>query len=297
MAFLVIAFLTLLPNFVSCLFYISYGAARVLEKKSIRCKFLKRFPLSYISLEPLVSFFDSLAYASATTLDFIGRLFHSYEVEGLNNIPRDRAALLIYYHGVMPMDMLYLPARLYLTNGRVVRGVADRFLFLIPIWSHLVKDYIFPGPTKKCVSTLKRGHLLQISPGGVREALFSTWRYETIWNKRCGFARVAREAQVDIVPIFTRNIRNVFIVPEVFQHWLRPVYEWFRLPVVPLFGGFPVKLVTYAGEPIQWNTEDSPEELAVVTRKAIEQLITTHQTFPATLSGALGERFRRSRAE
>ena len=43
---------------------------------------------------------------------------------------------------------------------------------------------------------LQNGELLAISPGGVREALFSDEYYTMIWNGRRGFAKVALEAQV-----------------------------------------------------------------------------------------------------
>ncbi len=42
----------------------------------------------------------------------------------------------------------------------------------------------------------KEGDLLAISPGGVREALFSDENYKMIWNSRIGFAKVALKAQV-----------------------------------------------------------------------------------------------------
>lgn len=127
--------------------------------------------------------------------------------------------------------------------------------------------------------------------GGTREALFATLKYETIWNHRAGFARVAKKSGVVIIPVFTRNIRQMFYIPEVFQRLLRPLYERVRVPVVPLFGGFPVKLITYIGEPIPCDSADTAEELADVTRQAIEKMITTHQTFPATIRAAISERF------
>lgn len=46
-----------------------------------------------------------------------------------------------------------------------------------------------------CVNLLKEGNLLSISPGGVREALFSDHNYEIIWGSRSGFAKVAHEAK------------------------------------------------------------------------------------------------------
>ena len=35
--------------------------------------------------------------------------------------------------------------------------------------------------------------------------------YEIIWAKRAGFAKVALEANVPIIPVFTQNIREVII--------------------------------------------------------------------------------------
>ena len=52
------------------------------------------------------------------------------------------------------------------------------------------------GPQEECVRALRGGHLLGISPGGVREALFSDETYPLIWGHRRGFAQVAIDAQV-----------------------------------------------------------------------------------------------------
>lgn len=52
------------------------------------------------------------------------------------------------------------------------------------------------GPKEECVRALKKGHLLAIAPGGVREALFSDEMYTIIWGNRRGFAQVAIDAKV-----------------------------------------------------------------------------------------------------
>lgn len=46
----------------------------------------------------------------------------------------------------------------------------------------------------------QNGELLALSPGGVREALFSDEYYKLVWNGRLGFAKVAQEAQVVRIP-------------------------------------------------------------------------------------------------
>lgn len=52
------------------------------------------------------------------------------------------------------------------------------------------------GPQEECVKALRSGHLLGISPGGVREALFSDEMYPLLWGKRKGFAQVAIDSKV-----------------------------------------------------------------------------------------------------
>jgi hypothetical protein len=52
------------------------------------------------------------------------------------------------------------------------------------------------GSVESCVVILKNCNLLAISPGGVREMLFSDSNYGLIWGKRSGFAKIAIEAKV-----------------------------------------------------------------------------------------------------
>ena len=54
---------------------------------------------------------------------------------------------------------------------------------------------VTPGTVDSCSSLLMDGNLLAISPGGVREALFSDHNYDLIWGKRCGFAKSAIAAK------------------------------------------------------------------------------------------------------
>jgi len=55
---------------------------------------------------------------------------------------------------------------------------------------------IIHGPKEECVNALKKGCLIAVAPGGVREALFSDEMYTIIWGNRKGFARVAIDAKV-----------------------------------------------------------------------------------------------------
>lgn len=64
------------------------------------------------------------------------------------------------------------------------------------------------GPKEACVRTLKKGHLLAIAPGGVREALFSDEMYTILWSNRKGFAQVAIDAKVVSMTHHGREAKN-----------------------------------------------------------------------------------------
>lgn len=59
-------------------------------------------------------------------------IYHGYEVVGMENIPIEGPALIVYYHGAIPIDMYYLVARVCLERDRLVHTVGDRFLFKLP---------------------------------------------------------------------------------------------------------------------------------------------------------------------
>lgn len=64
-----------------------------------------------------------------------------------------------------------------------------------------------------------------------------------------------------IIPIFTQNIREAFRCIGIGRRfWLR-IYLWTRLPIVPIYGGFPVKLRTHIGKPIPYDPDLSAEDL------------------------------------
>jgi hypothetical protein len=55
-----------------------------------------------------------------------------YEVSGMENIPDDTTALILYYHGAIPIYLYYLISKCILFKNRLIHTVADRFLFNIP---------------------------------------------------------------------------------------------------------------------------------------------------------------------
>uniref|UniRef100_F7CBJ0 Transmembrane protein 68 n=1 Tax=Equus caballus TaxID=9796 RepID=F7CBJ0_HORSE len=115
----------------------------------------------------------------------------------MEKIPEEGPALIIFYHGAIPIDFYYFMAKIFIQKGRTCRVVADHFVFKIPGFSLLLDVFCaLHGPREKCVEILRSGHLLAISPGGVREALISDETYNIVWGNRKGFAQVAIDAKV-----------------------------------------------------------------------------------------------------
>ena len=55
-----------------------------------------------------------------------------YEIHGLEKIPDEGPALIVYYHGAIPIDYYYFLASLIIRKGRTCHSVADHFLFNVP---------------------------------------------------------------------------------------------------------------------------------------------------------------------
>jgi len=221
-----------------------------------------------------------------------GKVYHGQEWEGLENIPEDDGALIIYYHGAVPVDYFGLVAEIWLRQGRAVSSVVDRSLMQIPLMENFRNHFkLFPGTVDSCAELLESGELLGIAPGGAYESLFGDSNYPVLWQSRLGFARVALKANKPIIPVFTENIREATMTLAGRMTAGRGMWEYLykttKMPVVPMYGLFPVKLKTHIGSPIYPTPGMTPEELAKLTVEAIEGMISQHQVLPGNLGQAL----------
>ncbi len=53
--------------------------------------------------------------------------------------------MLVYYHGAIPMDYIFLASELLLSRGRHPRSVMDRFMIWMPFFSMLRGFGCFAG--------------------------------------------------------------------------------------------------------------------------------------------------------
>ncbi|XP_030764746.1 transmembrane protein 68 isoform X2 [Sitophilus oryzae] len=197
----------------------------------------------------------------AAIWDAHGWIWHGYEIHGLENLPISGPVLFIYYHGAIPIDLYYFLAKMLLSKFGLVHTVADHFLFKIPGFNILADCMkVIPGTVQSCSRLLKEGNYLAISPGGVYEAQFST-NYELMWKRRLGFAKAALDSKAPVVPIFTENIREAFRAVSIGRRIFLKLYSWTRIPFAPLYGGFPVKMITHIGKPIYYDPDLTAEDL------------------------------------
>lgn len=228
----------------------------------------------------------------ATIWDAHAWLWHGYELWGLENLPTDGGCLLVYYHGALPVDYYYLVNRVLLVKEVMIHSVVDKFLFKMPGIKLLLEVFnCTPGTVDICAEQLAEGKILGLAPGGVYEAQFGDHDYRILWRHRLGFAKAAIKADVPVLPVFTENIRESFrVLPfgEKFFHW---VWTKTRLPMRPLFGGFPVRLRTHIGEPIYPEEGMTPELLRDRCKEALELLISTHQRVPGSILRGILDRF------
>lgn len=103
--------------------------------------------------------------------------------------------------------------------------------------------------------------------------MFSDENYQLIWNNRHGFARIAKQTNVPIIPVFTQNSRESFRLLSIIPKWLcRLIYDRYKFPFLFIpYGGLPVKLTTFIGEPIHFTPEMTITEIA--------QLVITYINF------------------
>uniref|UniRef100_A0A8C3PQM9 Phospholipid/glycerol acyltransferase domain-containing protein n=1 Tax=Calidris pygmaea TaxID=425635 RepID=A0A8C3PQM9_9CHAR len=154
---------------------------------------------SEVKADPLSEVWDSARKTIASFWDIYARIWHGYELHGVENLP-EGPGILVYYHGAIPIDYLYFLSRLFLWKKRLCLSVADHFVFRLPGLKLLLEvTGVMPGSREECLIALKNGHLVSVSPGGVREALFSDESYQLMWGNRKGFAQVALDAKVDFL--------------------------------------------------------------------------------------------------
>ena len=167
-----------------------------------------------------------------------GRSYNNYKVHGLEHIPKSGGALLVLYHGLVPIDFWYLGLTMYRELNILPCALVDRWLFKTPLLKQLTEAVGgVVADREVALEVLRAGTVVGVSPGGTREAISgSEHNYKLVWGGRMGFAKLAKEAQVPIIPGFTQNIESAYKAPFSGSAVFQKLYEKTRLPLVPIVG-------------------------------------------------------------
>lgn len=137
------------------------------------------------------------------------------ELQGLENVPTEGPFMLVGNHQLLGMqDLPTLVRELERLRGVSVRGMGDHFHFAVPGWRDLLSSMgAVPGTRENCAALLAAGEAVLVFPGGAREVYKKRdQRYELLWGERTGFARMAIEAGVPIVPFAAVGAEDRFDV-------------------------------------------------------------------------------------
>ena len=124
-------------------------------------------------------------------------------IEGIENLPAEKGALLVTNHGNFGLDLAVLVGLIHERAGRVLRSLGDRVVFATPFFRGLARDMgIIEGEPRATIGLLQDDQLVLVYPGGAREALSAPGdAYRLQWEGSRGFIRTALRAQKPIIPV------------------------------------------------------------------------------------------------
>lgn len=132
---------------------------------------------------------------------------------GTERVPRAGPVLLTGNHtlyGLIDIPMLGL--EIYEKTGRMVRGLGDHIHFDTPLWRDVLKSLgAVRGTRENCARLFEEGEAVLVFPGGGREVMkHKHEKYKLIWKERIGFARLAIEHRVPILPFASVGVEDMF---------------------------------------------------------------------------------------
>ena len=87
--------------------------------------------------------------------------------------------------------------------------------------------------------------------------MFGDNNYQLLWNERKGFAKLALETRVPIIPVFTTNLREACRNYGTNNRLMKSLYEKYHFALSLYIGHIPVKIKTIVGQPILIEENES----------------------------------------
>lgn len=213
---------------------------------------------------------------------------------GLENIPAQGPVLIVANHNLLGgIDAPLLMPAILRERGRLVRGLAEHVL-MVPVVREILHRFgAVRGTRANCLTLLERGEAVVVFPGGGREAIRRKGeKYVLKWEGRTGFARMAIQAGVPIVPLAMIGIDDAYDIVFDGQHPVMRPLRWtcsllginpeLNPPLVKGIGPTPLprpeRFYFSAGAPIDptpWLEADdldgAAQDLRDVVRKGLEE--------------------------
>jgi 1-acyl-sn-glycerol-3-phosphate acyltransferase len=133
------------------------------------------------------------------------------EVQGLERIPREGAALLVANH-TFGYDVTFPMGAVLQQVGRPVWVLGDHLWWKIPLLRRLASAVgVVDGNQDNADRLLDAGELLLVLPGGLREAVKPReLRYQLLWGQRYGFVKLALRHRAPLIPLACVGADDLF---------------------------------------------------------------------------------------
>lgn len=131
----------------------------------------------------------------------------------LERADQRRPTLFVGNHSLYGvLDVLLFADGLYRERGIVLRSLADRNHFKVPVWRDFVEQTgAVLGTRANCAALMRRGEHILVFPGGAREVFKHKGEaYRLIWKERFGFIQLAIEHGYTITPYATAGAEEAY---------------------------------------------------------------------------------------
>jgi 1-acyl-sn-glycerol-3-phosphate acyltransferase len=171
--------------------------------------------------------FDFAPPSKAFARTFIApfKFYFAPQFYGLDALDVTRPALYVTNHNVLGvLDGYPFATELFLQKGIILRALADRSHFKIPIWRDIVKERfgVVEASRENCSALMKRKDSIVVYPGGAREICRKKGeKYILKWQDRKGFVRMALEHGYDIIPVAAVGAEEAFTIVQDADDFLK----------------------------------------------------------------------------
>lgn len=122
----------------------------------------------------------------------------------MDKVPKSGPLLFVSNHSILALELPLLVDRIAEEKGIFLRALADHAHFQLPTGRFLRTMFgVVDGTQENCKLLFEHNQGVLVYPGGARETFKRTTdeKYSLKWNGRSGFAKLAIENGVTIVPI------------------------------------------------------------------------------------------------